>query len=222
MPSGGTLAKVALFGAVAGPLVDAVHNQVLLQYDILPISVAAAKSSLLIPPLLAFAYVVLGAVLPALARLTPLKTIPGLGPEGTGLVPVRDPGIRAGAAVASTIGIIKFSEVLTSAGVAPSVSLPVLAAVALVQWAALDGSASSLAVAVLAGLLGPVAETPLIAAGCWHYISPDVFVGQGLLGVGAAGWGLSAITGPCYFAVTTDAIALTRWLESQRGGRVQE
>jgi len=28
MPSGGTLAKTALFGAVAGPLVDAVHNQV--------------------------------------------------------------------------------------------------------------------------------------------------------------------------------------------------
>jgi len=36
---------------------NSLSAQVLLQYDILPISVLAAKSSLLIPPLLAFAYV---------------------------------------------------------------------------------------------------------------------------------------------------------------------
>ena len=50
-----SLTGLATFGATAGPLVDAVHNQVLLQYDVFAITIALfnAKTSLLIPPLLA-------------------------------------------------------------------------------------------------------------------------------------------------------------------------
>ena len=62
-------------------------------------------------------------------------------------------------------------------------------------------------------------ELPLMSIGCWSYLSPDYFPLQPLLGAdfgisGAAGsaWaGLNYVTAPCYFAVTTDAIALGRW-----------
>ena len=59
---------------------------------------------------------------------------------------------------------------------------------------------------------GPLAELPIMAAGAWHYVSPDYFP-LAALGVDpAVGWsGLASITAPCYFAVTTDAIALGRW-----------
>lgn len=54
-----TLAGLAAFGGVCGPLVDAVHNSALLEYEVAPVVVPAlffeAKTSLLVPPLLAFA-----------------------------------------------------------------------------------------------------------------------------------------------------------------------
>jgi len=62
----------------------------------------------------------------------------------------------------------------------------------------------------------PGAEIPFMAAGCWHYISPDYWplAAVGLGPDSSTPWaGLSAITGPCYFAVTTDAIAIGRWLQ---------
>ena len=51
-----------------GPACDAIHNQSLLQYDVLPIGDGVAKTSLLIPPLLALTYALLGGVFPAIAR----------------------------------------------------------------------------------------------------------------------------------------------------------
>ena len=53
------LGKLAATGAVLGPACDAIHNQSLLQYDVLPIGDGIAKTSLLIPPLLALTYALL-------------------------------------------------------------------------------------------------------------------------------------------------------------------
>ena len=63
-----TLARLSVVGAVVGPAVDAIHNQVLLTYDVLPVSLGAASSSLLIPPLLALTYAILGGILPPLTQ----------------------------------------------------------------------------------------------------------------------------------------------------------
>ena len=104
-----------------------------------------------------------------------------------------------------------------------------LAAAALVQWAALDGTRGSLALALLAAVGGPVAEIPLMAgplAHAWHYLTPDYFPLAGVFPAAATPEaGLEVITGPCYFAVTTDAIALYRFYyefsmgeEGRRGG----
>ena len=42
--------------------------QVLLVYDVLPVQIAAAKTSLLIPPLLALTYCLLGGIFPSLVE----------------------------------------------------------------------------------------------------------------------------------------------------------
>lgn len=161
-----------------------------------------AKTSLLVPPLLAIAYSLLGYILPQL-----------FGPVGTESLehlPLlrAEPGRRAGLAVLSTCLIIKSSELLIRSTSGPW-ALPVLVTMALLQWAALDGRPASLALGVLAGILGPVAEIPLMYLGAWHYTAPDywplAFLG---FGPGTTWAGLSMTTGPCYFAVTTDAIAL--------------
>lgn len=56
--------------------------------------------------------------------------------------------------------------------------------------------------------------------GCWHYLAPDYFPLHSL-GINDAVGGLSALTGPCYFAVTTDSIALGKWFETHTTGDVE-
>ena len=224
---------LAAFGGTAGPLVDSIHNQALLSYDKLPVSLlgGTVQTSYLIPPLLAIAYVLLGSTLPAVAQ----RVVGSYRPLSTSTrLPARFTAVLA---VSSTIAIIKASEILVTGDDLPTAAaVGLLFGACLVQWAALDGSLSSLALAALASVGGPIAETPLMALGCWHYIQPDYFP---FAAIGAnAALGLSYITAPCYFgepappskhpadhlhitslfglrlcaAVTTDAIALGRWL----------
>ena len=171
--------RLAATGFVVGPLVDGIHNQVLLSYDIFPVTVGALKTSVLVPPLLAVAYPVLG-LLPKLLG----------GGEKSSKSPIF--------AVASTAAVVQLSALV--AGDPRGLLLVALAA--LVQWAVLDGTSTSFVVALAAGLLGPLCELPFLAAGAWHYIHPDYFVGD---------FGLNSVTGPCYFAVTTDAITLANF-----------
>jgi len=207
-----SLWRLAGVGAIVGPAVDAVHNQALLSYDVLPISVdlgfSVAKTSLLIPPLLALAYAVLGGLLPPLA----MALVGGSSPlRGA-------PGPTAALAVSSTVAIIKLSELLQLAELPPPAALFLLAVPCVMQWRLLDGSRASLALALLAAVGGPLAELPLMKLGTWHYLVPDYWpLAAWSLGPGSGNeWaGLSAITGPCYFAVTTDAIALGRWFGSE-------
>ena len=196
------LLRLAAVGAVAGPAVDAVHNQALLSYDVLPVSVSlglgVAKSSMLVPPLLSLAYPLLGGVLPPLAQ------------AAVGELPseTAQPGMRAALAVASTVCIIKLSEWVQLASLPVATSLSLLAVPCILQWRFLDGSRASLALAIAAAVGGPLAELPLMKLGAWHYLLPDYWPLAGLdLGPGSGNdWaGLSAITGPCYFAVTVSA-----------------
>lgn len=209
------LGRLALFGGACGPLVDAVHNQVLLAYDVLPLAVADVRTSWLIPPLLALTYALLGGVLADGARAvlgdatvvaSPLQRLPARR--------------RALLAVATTLVIIKASELLSLSSLPASGSSLLLLAACALQWAALDGGLATMALALLVGVGGPLAELPFLKLGAWHYLSPDYFPLEPW-GLGPASWaGLSGITGPCYVAVTTDAVALGRWLsgpEEQAG-----
>ena len=129
------------------------------------------------------------------------------------------PGPTAALAVSSTVAIIKLSELLQRAELPPAAALLLLALPCALQWRLLDGSRASLALALLAAVGGPLAELPLMKLGAWHYLTPDYWpLAAWSCGPGTGNeWaGLSAITGPCYFAVTTDAIALGRWFGSEQ------
>lgn len=186
------LALLGASGAFVGPLVDGIHNQALLEYDTLPISLGGFETSLLIPPLLSITYTLLGGVLPPITLRI------------CGDARVRDVGgddqARAAAAILSTCAIVRLSA-------ESHTTLSVLAVAAFIQWLVLDASLASLLLGFVVALSGPIAEIPFIEAGCWHYLSPDYFPIPGAPGI-------ATITGPCYFAVTTDAIALGRWFNS--------
>ena len=81
LPSPNAAAKLFATGLTVGPVVDSLHNQCLLQYDVLPIALTswpeamnAADNSYLfcsswtVPPLLGVAYVILGGVLPRICQ----------------------------------------------------------------------------------------------------------------------------------------------------------
>lgn len=110
---------------------------------------------------------------------------------------------------------------------------------ALGQWALLDTSLPALLTASVTSIGGPLAELPFVAQGIWEYLPTaadyfpleDIIIAtdttasgsisatadllfQNVLGPNYQQLGLSSITGPCYFAVTIDAIELGRWFDS--------
>jgi hypothetical protein len=149
---------------------------------------------------------------------------------------------RAVVAVTTTALIIKLSEYLEThptvtdglpIGNSPAEQhIAVLLVAALVQWATLDGTLAALLAASITSLGGPLSELPFVAYGFWEYLSQSgdylplehISVGsnvlQFLLGDNYQHLALSSITGPCYFAVTMDAIALGRWFDAS--GQEQE
>jgi len=105
---------------------------------------------------------------------------------------------------------------------------------AIIQWIALDGSIIALLVATLTAIGGPISELPFVGHGVWTYLdeAANYFPLQNIninnilqqlpeqvpqIIFGTRNYhdlALSTITGPCYFAVAMDAIALGRWFDS--------
>ena len=300
--SASTTSKLFATGFIVGPIVDSLHNQCLLRYDVFPISLELPHtavdvnnhlqnhnalvdiaissstttsdisgnigdhypyffcSSWAIPPLLGFAYVILGGVLPRIVEsisgsLSKQKTN-DKSTNATAIIGVSSSSpqqlrTRALLAVTTTAMIIKLSEFLETH---PSVfdnlgimhthpessSLLVMIVAALLQWAVLDGSIVALLVATVTAFGGPLTELPFVGHGVWTYIegAADYFPLQSVFPVAAItsnidnndlllllsqilfgtshyrDLALSSITGPCYFAVAMDAIALGRWFDS--------
>lgn len=235
--------KLVLTGATVGPLVDSLHNQCLLEYQKAMVDIPAfvsssdllmkmsdepsyiLRTSWYIPPLLGVAYIVLGAILPRIASLLMAKTH-----ETSTIVKEEKSSssselrTKAILAVSTTALIIKLSEYLETSSLFSSseMNLLVMIAAALTQWGLLDGTLASLITAVIVAIGGPLSELPFVAAGFWHYLpqASDYFPLKDLdwdilklLGDDYQDLALSSITGPCYFAVTMDAIALSRWFD---------
>lgn len=270
LPKPPTTAKLFLTGAVVGPLVDSLHNQVLLRYEVLPIQitipqppaasffsseVAAAAAadpivctSWLIPPLLGVAYVILGGILPRVMEnviVVPMQRVFNSQGNRVKAKPTSQQlQTRAVTAVVTTALIIKLSELLQAHslpllpdGYYPDSeqSLAIMLFAALGQWLLLDGTPAALLAASITSIGGPLSELPFVAGGFWHYIPsaadylplaslPEsggggllVSLAKAVLGDGYNDLALSSITGPCYFAVTMDSIALGRWFDAQDG-----
>mmetsp|Transcript_28320 Transcript_28320/g.65654 ORF Transcript_28320/g.65654 Transcript_28320/m.65654 type:complete len:319 (+) Transcript_28320:45-1001(+) len=211
-----SVASLAAFGGIVGPLADGVHNQALLQYDFAPLSLPLpgflVQTSWLVPLLLAFAYPVLGVAVPwLLSILLPREAERG----NPGLK--FSAGITACLAVLSTVSILKVSEVLErSDALGPLGKLAILSGLAVAQWLTLDASLVSFSTALLAAVGGPLAEIPFMLSGCWHYLPSAVDynpLASFDFPFSSDRAGLSALTGPCYFAVTTDSIAWWRFFQ---------
>jgi len=175
--------------------------------------------------ILLLAYIVLGAILPRIVSLLMAKTneTSTIGKEEqiSSSSALRTKAILA---VSTTALIIKLSEYLETSSLFSSseMNLIVMSAAALTQWGLLDGTLVSLITAVIVAIGGPLSELPFVAAGFWHYTpqASDYFPLKDLdweilklLGDDYQDLALSSITGPCYFAVTMDAIALSRWFD---------
>ena len=276
-----TSAKLFATGFSVGPIVDSLHNQCLLKYDILPISLAWPLSSSpdavsmmeqnqgivqeatnyffcsswTVPPLLGIAYVVLGGILPRIFEfLFPMTTITkqvkqtedSMATFGHQQQQQQQPQLKRKAiiAVVTTAMIIKLSEYLeaTNPGVTDTIlgslttqdaHLLVMLTAAISQWAILDGTIAALLAATITSLGGPLSELPFVANGVWEYLdaASDYFplaniennnILKVMLGDGYQNLALSSSTGPCYFAVTMDAIALGRWFDSQEAEKSRE
>ena len=274
-----TSAKLFATGFSVGPIVDSLHNQCLLKYDILPISLAWPLSSSpdavsmmeqnqgivqeatnyffcsswTVPPLLGIAYVVLGGILPRIFEfLFPMTTITKQVKQTEDSMATfghhhqQQPQLKRKAiiAVVTTAMIIKLSEYLeaTNPGVTDTIlgslttqdaHLLVMLTAAISQWAVLDGTIAALLAATITSLGGPLSELPFVANGVWEYLdaASDYFplaniennnILKVMLGDGYQNLALSSITGPCYFAVTMDAIALGRWFDSQEAEKSRE
>jgi hypothetical protein len=201
-------------------------------------------SSWTVPPLLGVAYVVLGGILPRLFETLISST--GKQRSRTNDAdedrqPMTMLGPRAIAAIGTTALIIKLSEFLEThpgllEGLLPfsassDANIFVMLLAALTQWALLDGTLTALLAAGITSIGGPLSELPFVANGFWHYlpqagdylplenVASNNLLLSSLLGDDYQRLALSSITGPCYFAVTMDAIALGRWFDSQTDSR---
>ena len=254
LPPKATSAKLFLVGSTIGPIVDSLHNQCLLEYDIAPIvmpnplALSATPlfcSSWAVPPLLGIAYLVLGYILPRLIELL-IGTTAGdsendaTANDGDKLMTKDELKNRAILAVTSTALIIKLSDYLQTHDAISfggnslitldaTTSLGIMTISDIVQWMTLDRTSVALVAAAITAIGGPLSELPFVANGFWHYLPqsadylplsgewfqqqgslPDVLATK-LLGNGYNDLALSSITGPCYFAVTMNAIALGRY-----------
>lgn len=241
-----TASNLFLSGAIIGPVVDSLHNQCLLKYNFLPLSLYLPSdlehttpffcSSWAVPPLLGFAYVVLGGILPRLFQSFLNETNDD---ELNVISHDQSVSLRTKAllAVTTTALIIKISEVLetnTILSLEPTTKILLLLTLCLSQWAWLDGTFAALIAASITSIGGPLSELPFVAQNAWNYLpsAADYFPLQNLsldsssstlissslawvLGDDYQQLALSSITGPCYFAVTMDAIAIGRWLDHE-------
>ena len=242
LPPQSTAIRLGTAGFVAGPIVDSLHNQCLLQYNIAPITLSYSSdqtalfcSSWVVPPLLAFAYIVLGYILPRIIEFLPIPR-ESFDYNNDNSNVLRK---RALLAVSSTELIIKLSEFLqTHESIqignnlfhsdAGSNSL-LMGAADLCQWMILDRTPVALVAALVTAFGGPLSELPFVASGFWTYLpeaadyTPLAMIQPGaategimstLLGDDFRDIALSSITSGCYFAVTLDAIALGRYFYS--------
>jgi hypothetical protein len=197
-------------------------------------------SSWIVPPLLGIAYVVLGGILPRWIQFG-FQWIADSVPSRHEDVPEQQQqqqifkpmfpwnrAVLASVAVLTTAGIIKCSELLeVYSGLDTTIKYNILFSMALFQWLTLDGSLVSLIAASITSVGGPLSELPFVAHHAWHYLplasdyqplqnmSQDYnWFWEIILGKDYKNLALSTITGPCYFAVTMDAIALGKWFDN--------
>jgi hypothetical protein len=198
-PPPSTTTKLLVTGATVGTLVDSLHNQVLLRYEVAPVQIPSLlhenafwdASSWTVPPLLAVAYLVLGGILPRVVSKV-IQSLQSTKSEMSSILSSsssssQSPSTtvflrnRALWAVATTAMIVKLSDLLErhpswgSLFQAPldAQHLILLFGAAFLQWWWLDRTAAAFFLATLAAYGGPLAELPFCIQHVWIYL-PEV------------------------------------------------
>ncbi|KXZ44974.1 hypothetical protein GPECTOR_60g752 [Gonium pectorale] len=191
------LGTLANSGATTGTLLDGIHSRVGLQvYDVAPLVLGGLRTSLLVPPLLAAFYMVLGSLHPIMDNLNP-------SPEtDAARARCNDVGWVA-LSFGALAALLYTSATLYDKGVPYWQIHAVLGTAALVNWRVFDGTRQGIALALLCGLGAPAAELVLLQlAHLWHYPRAD-------LGDNFVSWVFW-----CYFFYTPALGNLARYLWS--------
>ncbi|KIY99025.1 hypothetical protein MNEG_8935 [Monoraphidium neglectum] len=170
--------RLALCGATVGTLLDGIHSAVALQvYDLGPLRLetplGALDTSLLVPPLLATWYAVMGLLFMAAdswaANSGDAATAAAARAAASG------GAARVAAGYALLAANLELSAVLYSRGAGYGQILVALAVTWAASWWLLDRTKQGAALAVLCAMGAPAAELLLMSAfGTWHYSRPDV------------------------------------------------
>ncbi|GIL83467.1 hypothetical protein Vretimale_11179 [Volvox reticuliferus] len=163
------LGTLANSGAITGTLLDGIHSRMGLQvYDTAPIVLGGLKTSLVVPPLLAAFYVVLGSLHPIMDNLNPS--------DETSTIRSRcnDVGFVA-LAFGALAALLQLSATLYDKGVPYWQIHLVLGAAALLNWRLFDGTRQGIFLALLCGFGAPAVEVLMLqVVPLWHYPRADL------------------------------------------------
>jgi hypothetical protein len=176
---------LALLGATAGTVLDAIHSNVSLQrYEQFPISLGPIHTSLVVPPLLSLFYLTVG-----LLFLTSDHLLQEEHKQRPKLETVLQGFLILGLE-------LELSASLYAAAVPYGLISVILATAFLFNWAFFDRTKQGLAIAILCGLVAPIAELGLNRAvelssshlnipqlPLWTYDSADFYPIVGLDGI---------------------------------------
>ncbi|EFJ49272.1 luminal binding protein Bip2 [Volvox carteri f. nagariensis] len=163
------LGTLANSGAITGTLLDGIHSRMGLQvYDMAPVVLGGLKTSLVVPPLLALFYVVLGTLHPVMDNLNPAPETASIRSSSS------DVGFVA-LAFGALAGLLQLSAVLYDKGVPYWQIHSVLGFAALINWRVFDGTRQGIFLALLCGFGAPAVEVLLLqVVPLWHYPRADL------------------------------------------------
>ncbi|GAB4822096.1 hypothetical protein N2152v2_009142 [Parachlorella kessleri] len=197
---GQVLGVLAVTGASAGTFLDGIHSKVqLLVYDLLPMDMLQLHTSMLVPPLLATFYVVLGGlVLWSDYRLA--------GDASTRQAVKRSNSLLfLVASFGALAAMLELSSTLYVSGMNFDTICCLLAVLAAANYLAFDGTKQGLFLALLCAIAAPGCELLLMhSMGVWHYP-------QGNFMHNVAG-GIPSWVPWCYFFYVPAVANLTRFL----------
>ncbi|GLI59784.1 hypothetical protein VaNZ11_001747 [Volvox africanus] len=163
------LGTLANSGAITGTLLDGIHSRMGLQvYDTAPIVLGGLKTSLVVPPLLAAFYIVLGSLHPIMDNLNPSQATSA----------IRSRCLNLGF-VALAFGVLavllQLSATLYEKGVPYWQIHLVLGSAALLNWRLFDGTRQGILLAFLCGFGAPAVEVLMLqVVPLWHYPRADL------------------------------------------------
>lgn len=196
----GFLGGLLATGAITGTLLDGIHSRTGLQvYDMFALELGPLKTSLVVPPLLAAFYIVMG---------TLFAVADNLNADDPTTQSVRERCRSSDYVAVSVVALaaaLQLSAVMYSNDVPYNQMLAVLAAVSALMWRVFDGTSQGLALALFCAVAAPASELVILHfIPLWHYSRPDV--------LGFVSWVPCCY---CFYTPVLGTLARNLWLNAR-------